>query len=91
MKLNPSLVTYLRLCEEQVALGEELVPYPVRESVYVAEKRKLVDRLSEVQVDALVAEFLEGMSKAELGRRYGISPKSVQRVLRRRGVWREPG
>jgi FixJ family two-component response regulator len=43
----------------------------------------LSERLTEDQEQKVVDAFLAGASKPQLAREYGISPKSVQRVLRK--------
>jgi DNA-directed RNA polymerase specialized sigma24 family protein len=43
----------------------------------------LSERLSDDQVRAMVTKFRAGTSKQELADEYGISPKSVQRLMRR--------
>jgi DNA-directed RNA polymerase specialized sigma24 family protein len=48
----------------------------------------LSERLTEDQERKIVEAFLAGVSKPQLGREFGISPKSVQRVLRRHGARR---
>jgi DNA-directed RNA polymerase specialized sigma24 family protein len=50
----------------------------------------LSERLTEDQERKIVEAFLAGVPKPQLGREFGISPKSVQRVLRRHGA-RRPG
>lgn len=48
----------------------------------------LSERLTEDQEHKIVEAFLAGVSKPQLGREFGISPKSVQRVLRKHGARR---
>lgn len=48
----------------------------------------LSERLTEDQEHKIVEAFLAGVSKHRLGREFGISPKSVQRVLRKHGARR---
>jgi DNA-binding MarR family transcriptional regulator len=45
--------------------------------------RPLRDRLSEADIRCLVESFRAGTIKSELAKQYGISPKSVQRLLRK--------
>jgi hypothetical protein len=48
----------------------------------------LGERLTEDQEHEIIAAFMAGESKARLVERYKISPKSVQRVVRKHGVRR---
>src|SRR5262245_20238521 len=54
----------------------------VRSSGRVGRRWALADRLTDAQVRALVAAFRAGTPKYALGEQYGISPKSVQRLVR---------
>lgn len=60
----------------------------VRSSGRVGRVWALDERLSEDQEREIVSAFLAGESKARIAERYKISPKSVQRVMRKRGVRR---
>lgn len=46
---------------------------------------RLHDRLSEAEMDAVVASYYNGTSVAELARRYGINHWSVKKLVRERG------
>jgi DNA-binding NarL/FixJ family response regulator len=48
----------------------------------------LAERLTENQEREIVKAFLAGESKSRIAERYKISPKSVQRVVRKHGVRR---
>jgi FixJ family two-component response regulator len=45
----------------------------------------LAERLTEDQEREIVSAFLAGQSKVRIAERYKISPKSVQRVVRKHG------
>jgi hypothetical protein len=68
-------------------LGEALAepaPHPVsvRSSGRVGRVWAMTDRLTDAQVRDLVAAFRTGTPKWKLAEQYGISPKSVQRLVR---------
>lgn len=46
---------------------------------------RLCDRLSEAEMDAVVASYYSGTSVAELARQYGINHWSVNKLVRERG------
>jgi Mor family transcriptional regulator len=48
----------------------------------------LAERLTDDQELEIVTAFIAGESKAQLAERYKISPKSVQRVVRKHGMRR---
>ena len=47
--------------------------------------RRLHDRLSEAEMDAVVASYYGGASVAQLTRQYGINHWSVNKLVRERG------
>jgi Nucleotidyl transferase AbiEii toxin, Type IV TA system len=52
------------------------------------QRRRVRDRLTDADIERLIAEFLAGTSKRELAGRYGISFSAVKALLRRHGVRR---
>lgn len=52
------------------------------------QKRRVRDRLTDADIERLIAEFLAGTSKRELAERYAISFSAVKALLRRHGVRR---
>ena len=46
------------------------------------------DRLTDDEVERLIADFLAGTSKRELAPQYGLSLSSVKNLLRKHGVRR---
>lgn len=66
-------------------LGE---PVSVRSTGRVGRTWALDDRLDATDVQAIVKKFLAGIPKHQLARQFGISPKSVQRLLRKHGARR---
>lgn len=58
-------------------------PASVRSFGRVGGHWALTDRLSKDQISAIVEKFRAGTTKQALAMQYGISPKSVQRLIRR--------
>jgi hypothetical protein len=88
LRLNSSLVTYLRRCEEGRVgadvhaeigppLGRQYRPW------------SLDRRFSEADIQTIIAEFLSGTPKHELARRYSVSLSGIKNLLRRRGIRRD--
>jgi hypothetical protein len=76
-----SAVRQLRQAQEQV--GEPV--FSVRPARSPTQWR-VGDRLSEVDVQRLIAAFAAGTSKWRLAERYGISESSVKRLIRQHGA-----
>jgi hypothetical protein len=55
----------------------------------VPQRRPIAERLSEVDVQALVAAFVAGTPKWKLAQRYGIGMTSVKRLLKERGATKQ--
>jgi hypothetical protein len=87
-RLNEQLARYLR---ERDTQAESACVAPVsttRVSSYHAPTWRVRDRLSQEDLDQLVAAFKAGTPKHVLAERYGIGIKSVKGLLRERGVRR---
>jgi hypothetical protein len=84
-RLNPALRQYLR----DWRLRDRDLPLDLPA---VSERRSrsyaLVDRLTDQEIEALVQSYLAGTSADTLAARYGISLRSVRRLLRRHGARR---
>jgi uncharacterized protein YjcR len=57
---------------------------PIQRPTLVPRQRHI--RLSSVQIDRLVADYLAGNSTITIGRKYGVDPQTVSDHLKRRGV-----
>ena len=51
-------------------------------------RQRVRDRLTDADIELLIAEFLAGTSKRVLAERYGIGLTSVKGILRKHGVRR---
>jgi hypothetical protein len=51
---------------------------------------RIKDRLTQSDLDQLVASFGQGTAIPELAERYGVSPTSIKTILRHRGTRRRP-
>jgi hypothetical protein len=88
LKLNSQLVTYLRRCEAgsvEADVGAEATSLLGRQHQPWAIER----RLSKADIQTIVAEFLAGIPKHELARRYSVSLSGLKNLLRRRGIRRD--
>lgn len=90
LRLNSSLVSYLRRCEKGSVgadvraeigspLGRQYQPW------------SLDRRFSESDIQTIIADFLSGTPKHELARRYSVSLSGIKNLLRRRGIRRDGG
>jgi hypothetical protein len=86
LKLNKGLVTYLRRCEQEdvEALSD---PPGDRLCRPWAVKRKL----SEADIQTIVAEFLAGTPRHVLAARYSVRLGGLKSLLRRRGRYDDGG
>jgi hypothetical protein len=74
-KLKPALLSYVK-----VGSPRQLVRRPGRRR-----ERRVSKRLQPVTINRVVAEYKEGATAAELGRRYGIGKNSVLGLVRQAG------
>ena len=51
---------------------------------------RIKDRLTQADLDQLVASFGQGAAIPELADRYGVSPTSIKNILRQHGARRRP-
>lgn len=85
LRLNSSLVRYLRQYE-----GMDASMLPTAEATSQQYRPHAIDRrLSETDIQTIIAEFLSGTPKHELARRYSVSLSSIKSLLRRRGIRRD--
>jgi uncharacterized protein YjcR len=87
LRLNSSLVRYLRQYEG-------IDPSTDMEAASEATSQQyqpwsLERRLSESDIQTIITEFLSGMPKHELARRYSVSLSGIKSLLRRRGIRRD--
>ena len=88
LKLNSQLVTYLRQCEDgsiEAEVRAEVAPPLGRQY----RPWSLDRRLSETDIQMIIAEFLSGTPKHELARRYSVSLSGIKNLLRRHGIRRD--
>jgi hypothetical protein len=81
-KLNRGAAVHLRRFAQAAERGETLPAPPTRPTVYTAPKRHLRDRLTDDQVQRLVATYQSGALRRDLAEQFEISLSSVARVLR---------
>jgi hypothetical protein len=82
--LADSLVSAVRqLRQAQTQTGE---PAFSGRSTQTSSRWRVGDRLSEAELEELIAAFTAGTSKRILAERYGISESSVKRLIRERGA-----
>jgi len=85
--LNPALAAYLReRAEGRQAVDPVEPPAHAATPPYVARPWRLVDRLDETQIGALVEAFVTGTPKHVLAKQYGVSLTAIKDLLRSRGV-----
>jgi hypothetical protein len=60
--------------------------YSVRSTPLSTRQWRVGDRMSEAEIEQLVAAFTAGTSKRKLAERYGISESSVKRLVRQHGA-----
>lgn len=87
LRLNSSLVRYLRQYEGVDAAASAL-PAPEASSQQY-QPWSIERRLSEADIQTIIAEFLSGTPKHELARRYSVSLSGIKILLRRRGICRD--
>ena len=73
-----------QLRQTQARSGESA--HSVRSAPLSTRQWRVVDRISEIDLEGLVAAFTAGTPKRKLAERYGISESSVKRLLRQRGA-----
>jgi hypothetical protein len=84
LRLNSSLVSYLRRYEgADVSAGMLATPEATSPQY---QPWSLDRRLSESDVQTIIADFLSGTPKHELARRYPASLSGIKNLLRRRGI-----
>lgn len=86
-RLNPALASYLRKRAEGRLVADPVEP-PAHAATpsYVARPWRLVDRLDEAQISALIEAFLSGTPKHVLAKQYSVSLTAIKDLLRARGV-----
>lgn len=52
----------------------------------VFKKHKSITDISELEIDSMVADYINGLSTVKIGEKYGYNPKSVGNTLKRAGV-----
>lgn len=86
LRLNKSLVRYLQQYDG-------ITPAPDTSSTSEPTQQyqpwSLDRRLSEADINTIIAEFLSGTSKQELARRHSVSLSALKNLLRRRGIRRD--
>ena len=87
-KLNRGAAAHLRRCAEAVERGDRLSAPPTRPTVYTAPKRHSHDRLTDDEIDRLIASYRGGAGRSDLAEQFGISVSTIARLLRRRGIRR---
>lgn len=89
LKLNSSLVTYLRRCEESEPgrSASEAVESP---SGLSYRPWSIERRLSEADVQTIITDFLAGTPQHVLADRYSVSLSGLKSLLRQRGIRRRP-
>jgi hypothetical protein len=86
LRLNSSLVRYLRQYEGVDAAASALPASEATSQQY--QPWSLDRRLTEADIQTIIAEFLSGTPKHELARRYSVSLSGIKNLLRRRGIRR---
>jgi hypothetical protein len=87
LRLNSSLVRYLRQYEG-VSTSADTVPASEATSQQY-QPWSIERRLSETDIQTIIAEFLSGTPKHELARRYSVGLTALKSLLRRRGIRRD--
>jgi hypothetical protein len=87
LKLNLSVLTYLRRWQERVQRGEPL-PAPELPLQRPYRTWRVRDKLSDEDVQALIKEFSSGTPKHVLADRYSVSLGSVKRLLQQHNIRR---
>lgn len=86
--LADSLVSAVRQLDQ--AQGKESEPGHSVQSAPLSTRRwRMAARLSEADIEQLIAAFTAGTSKRKLAERYGISESSVKRLVREHGASKE--
>ena len=85
--MNPALACYLRKRAESRSTAHPVEP-PAHAVTppYVARPWRLVDRLDEAEIAALIEAFVSGTPKHVLAKQYGVSLTAIKDLLRARGV-----
>jgi hypothetical protein len=87
LRLNSSLVRYLRQYEGVSASADTAPASEAMSQPY--QPWSIERRLSEADIQTIIAEFLSGTPKHELARRYSVSLSGIKSLLRRRGIRRD--
>ncbi|MGH3409755.1 MAG: hypothetical protein ACRDRJ_45780 [Streptosporangiaceae bacterium] len=87
LRLNSSLVSYLCRYEGVDVSTDTLSASEATPQQY--QQWSLDRRLSESDIQTIIADFLSGTPKHELARRYSVSLSGLKNLLRRRGIRRD--
>lgn len=87
LRLNSSLVSYLRRYEDAHASADTLPASKATPQQY--QPWSLDRRFSESDIQTIIAEFLSGTPRQVLADRYSVSLSGIKNLLRRRGIRRD--